>query len=155
MEMDLHFAELLEARFRWTKHHVIATLRQDGSPRVSGTEVHIIDGVWWLGSMPGSRKAADMRADERVALHSSPEPAGDELAFGDAKICAHAIDRTGTEDTARFTQALISSGNPPPPGPFDLFRLDITEASIVRVEGTELVITSWKPQSGVRIIRRS
>jgi Pyridoxamine 5'-phosphate oxidase len=153
--MDNAFAQLLEARFRWTKHHVIATLRKDGSPRVSGTEVHIFDGVWWLGSMPGSQKAADMRRDPRIAMHTAPQPAEQAMSLGDAKIQAVAIDRTDTQDFDSVVAAMAANGSPSPPGQFDLFRLDIIESSVVRVDGTELVITVWNPQHGVRTIRRT
>ncbi len=153
--MDAGFAQLLEDRFRWARHHVIATLRADGTPRVSGTEVHIIDGVWWLGWMPGSRKSADIRKDPRVAIHSAPQPAEEGMNLGDAKLSALAVDRTGSPDLEMFISTLTASGNPPPPGPFDLFRLDIIEASIVRVDGTELVITSWHHRSGAKTIRRT
>jgi len=32
-------------------HKTLATLRRDGSPRISGTEVEFADGELWLGSM--------------------------------------------------------------------------------------------------------
>lgn len=32
-------------------HKTLATLRRDGSPRISGTEVVFADGEMWLGSM--------------------------------------------------------------------------------------------------------
>ena len=65
-------------------HKVMATLRRDGSPRVSGTEVSFRDGDVWLGSMPDALKAHDLRRDPRCALHSSPSDA--EMTGGDAKI---------------------------------------------------------------------
>ena len=37
-------ADAIAARWAAHKHHVLATLRRDGSPRVSGTEVEIVDG---------------------------------------------------------------------------------------------------------------
>jgi len=58
------------ARFEATKHHVLATLRWDGSPRVSGTEIASRDAgraqaEMFLGSMWGARMARDL-----------PRPAG-------------------------------------------------------------------------------
>jgi hypothetical protein len=154
--MPPEFAELLVRRFSEDKHVLLATLRADGSPRLSGTEVTIIDGVWWLGSMPGSRKSADIRRDPRIALHSAPQPAAEGLNLGDAKISAVANDRTGTEDQAMFIRILTDErGTPPPPGPFDLFRIDIRDASIVTVDGTELVIEAWSRTTGVSTTRRT
>jgi hypothetical protein len=53
------------------KHATMATLRRDGSPRMSGTEVEFDDerGELVLGSMRGARKAQDLLRDPRVALH--------------------------------------------------------------------------------------
>lgn len=34
-------------------HCTLATLRRDGSPRISGTEVEFADGALWLGMMAG------------------------------------------------------------------------------------------------------
>ena len=33
------------------KHKTLATLRKDGSPRISGIEVDFVDGELWLGAM--------------------------------------------------------------------------------------------------------
>jgi len=77
-------AAAVRARFTATKHHVLATLRRDGSPRVSGTEVDFRGADLTLGSMSGARKASDLRRDGRFALHANP---GDgSMAFGDAKL---------------------------------------------------------------------
>ena len=66
-------------------HKTLATLRRDGSPRISGSEVIFADGELWLGSMWQSRKALDLQRDPRFALHSgSPDP--DAGWRGDAKL---------------------------------------------------------------------
>ena len=88
----------MEARLRAHRHRVLATLRRDGSPRVSGTEVQLHDdgpaaGMLLLGSMPRSRKGADMAHDPRVALHSNP---GDGSMVG-----ADAGTGCGSRDGAR------------------------------------------------------
>ncbi len=154
--MTAEFAEQLQRRFASDKHILIATLKADGSPRISGCEVTVINNEWWIGSMPGSRKSADMRRDSRIALHSAPQPAAEGLTLGDAKISAMAEDRTGTEDQAVFIRVLTDErGTPPPPGRFDLFRLAIHDASVVVVDGTELVIDAWSLRDGRRTIRRS
>ena len=65
-------------------HKTLATVRGDGSPRISGTESQIIDGELWIGSMWDARKARDLRRDPRFALHSgSEDPPGWD---GDAKL---------------------------------------------------------------------
>ena len=88
-------AAAIAARFTANKHHVLATLRRDGSPRVSGTEVEFADGVLRLGSMPGARKARDLQRDPRYALHANPSD--ETMAGGDAKVSGTAREVTGDE----------------------------------------------------------
>jgi hypothetical protein len=123
----------VRARFEATKHHVLATLRRDGAPRVSGTEVDFTeDGHLRLGSMPDALKGRDLKRDGRFALHANP---GDgSMDAGDAKLSGLAT-------------ALPNEGS-------DLFELDIREAVLTTVEDNELVIRFWTPEGGVREIRR-
>lgn len=45
------FAGRVQAVFDAHKHKTMATLRRDGSPRISGTEVRFVQGDVWIGSM--------------------------------------------------------------------------------------------------------
>jgi Pyridoxamine 5'-phosphate oxidase len=45
--------------------HVLATVRRDGSPRVSGTEVTFDGAELTIGSMLGAMKARDLLRDGR------------------------------------------------------------------------------------------
>jgi general stress protein 26 len=72
------FAAQVQALFDVHKHKVIATVRRDGSPRVSGIEANFADGEIWIGSMPTSRKSAGLTRDPRLALHcNSDDPPAD------------------------------------------------------------------------------
>jgi hypothetical protein len=133
-------AEAVETALGAHKHKMLATLRRDGSPRLSGIEVDISEGELWFGMMPDSMKGADLRRDARFALHSAPVDL--ELTHGDAKLNGRAILDEDAIEALR--KRLTDAGTPPPPGPMDLFRADLTDASIVRVEGNELVIDSWR-----------
>ena len=83
-------AAAVQACFDAHVHKVIATLRRDGSPRVSGTEATFWDDELWLGMMPDSVKALDLLRDPRFALHSATvDP---EMAAGDAKLSGRAIE---------------------------------------------------------------
>ena len=73
------FAQRVEGLFVAYKHHTMATLRLDGSPRISGTEVTFDDGRLLLGMMPGTRRAADLRRDPR---YESPHVVGFRVAGG-------------------------------------------------------------------------
>ena len=138
-------AERAWAYFSANKHKTMATLRADGSPRISGTELELRDGDLWLGGMPGSRKGADLKRDPRIAVHSASEDPS--VWTGDAKIAGTAQHVTDAATHARYAGSLEQ----PPPGEFDLFRLDITELVVVALSEAKdrLVIESWHPGRGV------
>lgn len=136
------FARRVAALFTAHKHHTMATLRKDGSPRISGTEVEFAEDGLALGMMAGSLRAADLRRDGRVSLHSSTVDPDDDPALwhGDAKISGAAAE---TKDHGG------------PPGS-DRFLIDISEAVITRV-GTpadHLVIETWHAGRGLERIER-
>ncbi|SCL19538.1 pyridoxamine 5'-phosphate oxidase family protein [Micromonospora inyonensis] len=136
------FAERVRARFAVRKHGTMATLRRDGSPRISGTEFQFEDGDLRVGSMPGALKALDLRRDPRVALHCPTEdtPEDDPGSWdGDAKIAG------------------IAHELPPPEDGSHRFRVELTEVVLTRVgePADHLVIESWHPGRGLhRRIRR-
>ncbi|HEX2191951.1 MAG TPA: pyridoxamine 5'-phosphate oxidase family protein [Acidimicrobiales bacterium] len=124
-------------------HKTIATLRQDGSPRISGIEVNFVDGDLWTGSMWEAMKALDLRRDPRFALHSgSNDP--DEWK-GDAKIAGRAEEIT---DPVRRAQ--IVGGDAPVDGSH-LFRLDVSELVVVRLgePADHIVVEAWHAGRGV------
>jgi hypothetical protein len=117
-------------------HKTIATLRRDGSPRISGVEVQFDGGELWTGSMPGAVKARDLRRDGRFALHSGSD---DPPAWkGDAKLAGLA------EEVPRPGEAA------------HCFRLDLREVSTVAldVDRSALVIEVWTPEGGMRRFTR-
>ena len=63
------FAGRVRRLFDAGRHKTIATLRADGSPRISGIECEFTDGELRFGSMTGARKGADLKRDPRFALH--------------------------------------------------------------------------------------
>jgi hypothetical protein len=142
------------------KHKVLATLRADGSPRVSGNEVTFKDGEAWLGMMHRSLKALDLLRDPRLAVHSATADA--ELKLGDAKLSGRAVEETDAETIRRFgADSAEEHGNAEPPEGaepenFHLFRIDIAEMSIVRIGDPpdHLVIESWSPAAGYRRTER-
>ncbi|MCQ3810942.1 MAG: pyridoxamine 5'-phosphate oxidase family protein [Acidimicrobiia bacterium] len=143
-------AERIRLRFESHIHAVLATLRRDGSPRLSGMEAPIRDGHLWLGMTPGSRKAADLLRDPRFSLHSSPDT--EELLLGDARIDGQAVAATPEEVD------LFVAGHRTPidnPDIMALFTAYISRATLTRVEGRELVIETWTPSDGLQELRQS
>ena len=147
----------LAARARATldahKHKVLATLRRDGSPRLSGIEATIVDGELWLGMMPGSRKALDLRRDPRLALHSASvdPPSDDPSAWpGDAKLAGRAVE---VDDPILLERLGAGEGG----GGAHLFRVDVTEVVHTRVgePADHLVIEVWDEGAGLRRLKRA
>jgi hypothetical protein len=147
------------ALFDAHRHKVVATLRKDGSPRVSGIEANFSRGDLWLGMMPGSQKALDLRRDPRLALHcATVDPPDDPAKFeGDAKLAGRAEEIT---DPARV-EAIVAEGqaageDPPEPGSFHLFRVDVTELVVTRIGDPpdHLVIELWREGEAVRRMQR-
>jgi hypothetical protein len=124
-EPDL--AKIVEERFGAFTHHVLATLRKDGSPRTTGLEVRFLHGELWLGMMPDSLKALDLRRDPRFALQANPGP-GNELGAGDVRIGGRALE----VDDPRTKGAYVKEVEPPQP--FHLFRTELTEVVRTYVE---------------------
>lgn len=128
------FAARVHARLEAHKHKTLATLRRDGSPRISGIESEIEGGELHFGSMWRAVKALDLLRDPRFALHSgSHDPPAWE---GDAKVAG----------TVR-AEVRESSGN----GRYHLFTADIQEAVLVGLNETrdKLVIESWHQGRGL------
>lgn len=148
-------ADAVGARFDAHRHKTLATLREDGSPRISGTEATFVGDDLWLGAMPGSRKAADLLRDPRLALHSST--VDETMTEGDAKVSGRAVlvdDPVAAEALLRAQQP--SADDPVSPGPFHLFRIDVGELSLVRIGDPpdHLVIESWTETKGYRRVER-
>jgi Pyridoxamine 5'-phosphate oxidase len=116
------------------KHLTMATLRRDGSPRISGTEVQFDGDDLRIGSMAGARKALDLRRDARVAIHGpTHDPAKSGRWRGEAKIAGRAVELASNDDSHAF-------------------RIDIDEVVITQLNAARdrLVIESWNPTRGYR-----
>jgi hypothetical protein len=134
------FASRVRALMTTRKHLTMATLRRDGSPRISGTEIEFYEGQVRIGSMAGAVKALDLRRDQRVAIHGPTvdPPAATPAGWkGEAKIAGTAIEVESGSGAHRFL-------------------IDIQEAVITRLNeaGTRLLVESWNPARGYRRLER-
>jgi hypothetical protein len=136
-------------------HKTVATLRADGSPRISGQEVSFRDGDVWLGMMPESRKARDLQRDPRLAVHSATvDPS---MAGGDAKLAGRAVEVTDKQTFDWFVGEEREQKGEAPPEPFHLFRVDVDEIVLTTLGGDppdHLVIETWRDQRGVSRVER-
>ncbi len=132
-------AREVRAAFGVRKHCTMATLRADGGPRISGTEVQLDDAELHIGSMPGGLKARDLLRDPRLAIHSPTvdPPEGDESSWaGEAKVAGRAVEVPSDDASHRF-------------------RIDVDEAVHTAVDGDRLRIRSWHRGRGVQERHRS
>jgi hypothetical protein len=144
-EFAKRFLERLDAH----THKTVATLRKDGSPRISGIECWETEGDLWFGSMARAVKAMDLQRDPRYALHSgSDDP---DSWGGDAKLSGRAEEIT---DSERKRVGFRSTD--PVTGDSHLFRLEIEEAVLIGLneERTRMVIELWRPDGTVRRTER-
>ncbi|MCV2491226.1 pyridoxamine 5'-phosphate oxidase family protein [Geodermatophilus sp. YIM 151500] len=145
------FAVRVRAAFDAHRHKILATLRADGAPRVSGIEAAIAGGELWLAGMPRSVKFADLRRDPRMALHSgSDEPDG---WSADAKVSGQAVEVVDVAGRARFAAATGT----PADGDYELFRIDLDQVVLtgLNAERSALVIASWRPGRGLTRVERT
>jgi len=136
-------------------HKTLATLRADGSPRISGQEASFREGELWLGMMPDSRKAKDLLRDPRLALHSATvDP---EMPDGDAKLSGRAEEVTDEETFAWFVGQEREEKGEEPLQPFHLFRVDVDEIVLTTLGGDppdHLVIETWRERRGTTRVER-
>jgi hypothetical protein len=147
-------AALVRGRFEATGLGFLATLRTDGSPRISGIEPLVGPDQVTMGMMYGSLKALDLRRDPRCSLHAASIDKS--VSEGDARISGHAVEHVDEDALARgrdqFTEA---TGQPPPDGPMHLFTIDITEVMFLQPARDHLVIRSWTPSRGEHRVERA
>lgn len=133
-------ATLGREQFEQRRVVVIATIRRDGSPRISGAEPVTLDGDLYLGMMWQSRKAIDLRRDPRLVIHNPIcSNAGNEVEFN---LNGHAIEVHDAESRVRFIEAVAETTTWQEPN-FHLFAIDIDRAAVVRYERGEQLVRVW------------
>jgi len=130
------FATRVRGLFDAGRHKTIATVRADGSPRISGVECEFVDGDLQFGSMSEARKGADLERDPRVALHGPtfhPEEGKEGEWPGEAKIAGRATSADGETYVVDISEVVITCLND---------------------EATRLVVEWWTPTKGLQRIER-
>lgn len=134
----------VSALFSRGRHKTLATVRRDGSPRLSGIETEFEGGELRLGMMPESRKLADVARDPRIALHSPSvdPPEGDPSGWpGEARVSGKVRP--------------VEKSAEGPEGSY--FAVDVSEVVLVEIAPSKdrLIITSWHPGEDVRRVERT
>lgn len=148
-----HLAAAVRNRLDAAEHHVIASLRSDGAPRVNGTNVLFDGDELLIGCMPGTRRAADLRRDPRCALHTAPDLPT--MPEGDARLDCVAVELDAAATAAVFARDAARRGLPDDhPTDGELFALRLTSVSTIKVVDEHLELQVWTPATGVRNVRR-
>ena len=116
---------------------LVATIRRDGTPRLSPVEPLVVDGSLWLSMMWQSTKAADLLRDPRILVHSVITSR--DGAEGEFRIRGTARAERDPAVHRRYADAAGTNlGWHPEPGCFHLFDIDIAEVTFI----------SYDPASG-------
>jgi hypothetical protein len=123
---------------------LVGTIRRDGTARISPVEPLVWDGDLWLSMLLGSYKAADLKRDPRILVHSIVT--GPDGSAGEYKIRGRAVEeasRPVQEGYAHEVRARL--GWDPQPGHFHLFRIDLEDVTFIRYElrSGDQFVTRW------------
>ena len=133
---------------------MLATIRLDGSPRISPVEVTFLDDRLYFGSMPGARKAADLDRDPRCALIT---PLADKRDMGgEGKLFAEAHLVTDLAEAERVIRA-NADGNEIDPDALlgsPVYEVLVGAAAWQHVEQEAWTTASWKHGQAIRHRRR-
>jgi hypothetical protein len=131
---------------------LVATVRADGTPRLSPVEPFFWDGELWLAMMWRSRKSSDLKRDPRILVHNIVKSReGDE---GEAKVRGRAFLESDPSRRAAICRA-IGEALPwePDPERVELFRVDLESVSFVRYESNgDQQVVLWPERR--RFVRR-
>jgi Pyridoxamine 5'-phosphate oxidase len=139
-------AEVGRARLLGPGVVLVATIRADGTPRVSPVEPFVLDGVLWLSMMWQSRKAADLLRDPRILVHSVIT--GRDGGEGEFKVRGRARHEQDRRACLRFAQAVEANlGWYPEPEHSHLFAVSIDQVTYIRYESDtgDQYVATWPP----------
>ena len=160
-QAEPELAERARSIISATTNCVLATIRADGSPRVSGIDPFFRDGELWIGSMPNSRKGADLARDPRLALHGIPwesrkvKDGATDPGDGDVKLTGRAVLLGDGERSSRVLREYFAEiGVEEPSEGGDVYTIDLDTVVVIAVVDDKLVVDRWSAASGRKLITR-
>jgi pyridoxamine 5'-phosphate oxidase-like protein len=149
-----HLARLAQERLINPGVVLVATIRRDGTPRLSPVEPYVLDGELWLSMMWQSAKARDLLRDPRILVHSVITSR--DGAEGEFKIRGTARLEDDQAVQRRYADAVAASlGWNPQPGRFHLFAVTISQVTFISYDpggSGDQHVAMWPP--GREFIRR-
>jgi hypothetical protein len=143
-------ARLGKERLDQARVALLATLRKDGSPRISPVEPYLSRGHLLFGAMSWSLKTRDLLRDPRCVLHSAVT--GPDNGEGELKLYGRAIE---ADDQIRNS----CQGGwwlERPPDAATVFALDIEQATFISWDTAhgQMTVRQWSPRRGLTETRR-
>jgi hypothetical protein len=132
---------------------LVATIRGDGSPRLSPVEPFLLDGELWLSMLWGSLKARDLGRDPRLLVHGIVTSR--DGRDGELKVRGRALPEGDPTLQRRYADAVSAAlGWSPEVGRFHLFRVDIEDVTFLRYDDAtgDQFLVRWP--AGVETVRR-
>jgi hypothetical protein len=150
-EREPRLAEVAHDRLIKPGVLLVATIRHDGTPRLSPVEPLIFEGDLWLSMMWQSHKALDLLRDDRILIHSvvTARDGGE----GEVKLRGHAVAVDDRDVRARYCDAVAVLGWRPEEPWFHLFCIDIEDLTLIRyAESGDQQVVRWP--SRIEFVRR-
>lgn len=124
---------------------LVATIRRDGTPRLSPVEPFLLDGGLWLSMLWQSRKAGDLVRDPRLLVHGIVT--GRDGHEGEVKLRGVARPEHDPGEQARYAEAVGAKlGWSPEVGRFHLFEVEIDDVASVRYgDDGDQFVALWPP----------
>jgi hypothetical protein len=125
---------------------LVATIRRDGTPRVSPVEPFVMDGDVWLSMLWQSAKAGDLLRDPRILVHSIVT--NRDGAEGEFKIRGTARAEHDPGIQRRYAAAVTAAlGWTPTPGRFHLFAVSLGHVTFIRYDDAtgDQHVAMWPP----------
>jgi pyridoxamine 5'-phosphate oxidase-like protein len=133
---------------------LVATIRSDGSPRLSPVEPLFWNGDLWLAMGLDSYKAKDLLRDARILVHSIATSRNGEE--GEYKLRGRAVSTDDPLLLARFAETVAGElGWRPEVGKFHLFCVGVEDVTFIRwVDATgDQYVSRWP--AGEEFVRRA
>ena len=132
---------------------LVATIRRDGTPRLSPVEPYLMDGDLWLSMLWQSTKARDLAHDPRLLVHNIVTSR--DGREGEFKVRGRAVETDDPSVQRRYAEAVAESlGWSPEPGRFHLFAVDVDDITVIRYDDAtgDQYVARWP--AGREFVRR-
>ena len=139
-----------QRRLEQTRVALLATVRKDGSPRISPVEPYLSQGHLLFGAMSWSLKTRDLLRDPRCVLHSAIT--GPDSGEPELKLYGRAVEvddqiRDGCQEGWWAGRSRDSA---------TVFALTIEQATFISwdLEHGQMTVRRWSPERGYTKARR-